>query len=514
MRVKISSKFLVFPVNKEAAMKRLCFLRDGKEVYGLNIRLDNLRPDFFSFVDVGRFMGEELELSVDPDMPIRFTEADQMKFEDEYREPLRPTVHFTTKNGWNNDPNGLVYIDGVYHLFYQYNPCATQWNNMHWGHAVSPDLLHWEEKDIALFPDEMGTMYSGGAIEDTKNLLGHNSESQNAMVLFYTATKQPRTQCMAYSTDSGKSFIKYNGNPVVPHMEAYNRDPKVVWCEEMGCYIMALYLNQDRYALLSSDDFVKWKQFQEITLAGDSECPDLFPLRDSDGNRRWILMGASDKYLVGVFEKGQFVPLQSQHSLHFGKINYAAQVFNGTPDERIVRIAWNKLKVDGGRFSQQMGFPTEMALEKLSGEYYLSACPADEIHSLIKQSICKQDLPIDEGTPFAESVPAGALLVRLKANREAHLTISVFGGKIAVMPECNELKVLDSVGPLSITEEDTDLTILIDRCSMEVFADGGKICFTERFVCDFNLPSLVLEGNGQIQNLQIHTLKSIWEEEQ
>lgn len=510
LKYTICSKYLVFPVNKEAAVKRLTFLAGETPVYELNIRLDNLHPDFYSYVDVGRFMGEELELTVDPIMPLRFETAEEMKFKDEYKEPLRPQVHFTTKNGWNNDPNGLVYMDGKYHLFYQHNPCAPQWNNMHWGHAVSVDLLHWEEKEIALFPDETGTMYSGSAIPDEQNLLGLNTEKQKAMVLFYTATKPPRKQCMAYSLDSGETFIKYDGNPIVPHIEAYNRDPKVVWCAEMGCYVMALYLNQDRYGLLESKNLKEWKLFGQVALAGDSECPDLFCLTDSDGNRRWVLMGAADKYLVGKFENREFVPLQTGRSLHYGKINYAAQSYDGIPD-RVVRIAWNKLKVDGGRFSQQMGFPTEMSLEKLTGEYYLCARPVREIEKLYLDEIKETSLLLSPDNAKRWDVESAPLLISLKA--DAALSISVFGGKIIVDPERNELKVLDSVGPLSLSCRQTELTVLIDRCSMEVYADGGKICFTQRFVSDYNLPFVEITGKGEISEIEMHTLKSIWEEE-
>lgn len=512
MKVQICSKYLIFPVNKEAAVKRLKFAKDGEEVYGLNIRLDNIQPDFFAYIDVERFMGEELELTIDPEMPIHFSEANEMSFEDEYHEPLRPQVHFTTKNGWNNDPNGLVYMDGKYHLFYQYNPCVPQWNNMHWGHAVSTDLLHWEEKDIALFPDETGTMYSGSAIPDERNLLGLNTDQQKAMILFYTATKSPRSQCMAYSLDSGETFIKYEGNPVVPHIEGYNRDPKVVWCDEMDCYVMALYLKQDRYGLLKSDDLKEWNLFQQVSLAADSECPDLFCLKDGKGKRRWVLMGASDKYLVGEFKKNEFVPLQTVRSLHYGKINYAAQSYDGIPD-RVVRIAWNKLKVDGGRFSQQMGFPTEMSLEKLSGEYYLCARPVYEIDKLYLNEIKDGGVRLSTDQARKWDVDTAPLLLSLKADAAAKFDLTFFGGKIAVDPARNELKVLDSIGPLSLSQGETDITILIDRCSVEVYADGGKICFTERFVCDYNLPFVEIKGEGEIVDIEMHTLKSIWEEE-
>jgi len=521
LEIKIKSKYLIFPVNKEAAVKQLKFLKEGKEVYGLNVRLDNIQPDFFAYVDVERFMGDTLELTIDAGMPIRFTEADEMKFEDEYQESLRPQIHFTTKNGWNNDPNGLVYMDGVYHMFYQYNPCSPIWNNMHWGHAVSTDLLHWKETDIALFSEPSGTIFSGSAIEDKENLLGLNTDEQNAMLLYYTLTDEPRPQCLAYSTDGGHRFIKYEGNPILSHVEAYNRDPKVVRCEELGRYLMALYLNDNRYGFYTSKNLVDWKPLQQVALPGDDECPDIFPLTDDDGNRFWVLMGASDKYLIGVFENGRFVPVQSQHSLHYGKINYAAQSFSGVPNGRAIRIAWNRIRVDGGRFSQQMGFPTEMSLEKNSGEYFLRSRLIPEIEKLIETTDVYSDLE-QADTPVSLDVTTAPLLIRIKAKYDTPFSLEVFGGKLDVNPAMNELtvqtstalKVPPSVAPLSITEKEIDLTLLIDRCSMEIFADDGKICLTERFVCDFNLPYVAIAGEGRIQNIEINTLKSIWREKQ
>ena len=521
MKVKITKKYLVFPVNKEAAVKKISFTLSGEEVYCLNIRLDNLLPDFSAYVDVGRFMGEELELSVDPQMQLCFTEAEEMRFEDEYKEPLRPQIHFSTKNGWNNDPNGLVFMDGRYHLFYQYNPCSPLWNNMHWGHAVSTDLLHWQEKEAALFSEPQGTMFSGSAIVDHKNLTGLGSAEQKAMLLYYTFTAEPRPQCLAYSIDSGKTFVKYEGNPILPHVEAYNRDPKVVWCEELGCHVMALYLEDDRYGLYRSDDLISWKPFQQISLSGDGECPDLFCLRDSEGKRRWVLMGASDKYLVGEFKKGQFIPLQSTRSLHYGKINYAAQSFSDLPDDRVVRIAWNRLRVEGGRFSQQMGFPTEMSLEKISGEYFLRSRLIPEIENLIETTDAYSDLELAD-TPVSLDVAAAPLLIRMRAKRNTSFELKIFGGTIRANPSHNELFVQTStalkepprLSPLSVSGKETELTLLIDRCSLELFADDGKICLTERFVCDFNLPYVAIAGEGRIQNIEINTLKSIWREKQ
>lgn len=210
-----------------------------------------------------------------------------------YDEPLRPQFHFTAKSGWLNDPNGLAYFKGEYHLFFQHNPFGTQWGNMTWGHAVSKDLVHWRQLDNALSPDELGTMFSGSAVvaefaqSDISIATGPGSDrsARSALVCFYTAAGgtndaskgRPFTQCLAYSHD-GRTFSKYPGNPVIPHIEAENRDPKVIWHGPTKRWVMALYLNESRFALYGSADLVTWSRLSNIELPGASECPDLFPL--------------------------------------------------------------------------------------------------------------------------------------------------------------------------------------------------------------------------------------------
>jgi len=205
MRMKIKAKYLVFPINIMSTKKKVYFQQNGKQVYKLDMYLDNVNPTFFAYIDVSRFVGEILDISISPEMDLMIKEADAIDIDGVYQEALRPQVHFTTKNGWINDPNGLVYWNGMYHMFYQYNPAAPVWDNMHWGHAVSRDLIHWEEKSIALFPDERGTMYSGSAVVDRNNLLGTGQETG---VLFYTTT-EPFCQNLSFSTDDFATIQRY-----------------------------------------------------------------------------------------------------------------------------------------------------------------------------------------------------------------------------------------------------------------------------------------------------------------
>lgn len=515
MQTVITAKYLLLPVNVRAANKKVC-LYDGETLlFDFNCRIDNLHPHFTAYIDVSAWHGRTVELVVDPDMPFSPRFSETMDLLDLWKEPLRPEVHFTVQNGWNNDPNGLVYFDGAYHMFYQYNPAAPAWDNMHWGHAVSRDLLHWEEKDVALFPDCLGTMFSGSAIVDKKNAAGFG---ENTMLLYYTAAanhsrlsagQKQFTQCLAYSTD-GKEFTKYAGNPIVPHIEAANRDPKVVYVEEIGRYIMALYRAEGRYQLLVSDDLLHWELFQEIALHGDAECPDLFALYCGT-EKHWVLMGANDVYIVGHFEKDRFVIENSEKKLTYLKMSYAAQSFSDTPDGRAVRIAWHKLNAPAENFASQMSFPTEMHLVEEQEQYYLCASPIREIKQLYLQGGETKNIVLDGR--FTADTGAAPLDVALTMpyTQGEKLVLNIFGTDIACDMAVNEIRCKNIKMPLSLSGDKVDLRILVDRCSVEIFADGGKIFAAAVAYADYNLPYLVLQKNEKlkINSLTWHTLANI-----
>lgn len=515
MEITINHKYLIFPVNLYAIRKKVEFYREDKKVYTLNIRLDNLNPNYYAYIDVSRFMGQTLTLSVTPKMEPLFREADEMDIKGLYHESLRPQIHFTTKNGWNNDPNGLIYLDGVYHMFYQHNPAEPDWENMHWGHAESLDLIHWEEKDIALFPDERGAMFSGSAVLDTKNLLGKNIGNKKATLLFYTTT-DPFCQYMSYSTDNFQTIIPYSMHPVVPHIEDANRDPKVIFCDELDCYIMALYLTDDVYCLLKSHNLSDWTELQRIHLKGDSECPDIFPLSDQDGNRKWVLMGASDKYLVGSFQNGKFAAEQPVLSLHYGDSGYAGQTFSNLPNGRVVRMVWDIWAMSTFNFKCQMGIPMELSLKKHEQTYYLHANPIQEIESIYNHSRSFDNITLSDQKTFHESLDVGPQLLRIKGAHYTNgtLQIIVFGKKIMLDFSKNEITITHTA-PISLTHTDLDLTVIVDTCSIEIFSDSGKIlmtCADTNSICDYNLPYITMETTSTLtlDCVEIHSLNSIW----
>ena len=507
MTITITKRYLVFPVNTLASMKKLHFAINEKSVYQLNIKLDHITPNFHAYLDVSRYMGQTLTISVVPEMELHFQMADEMNLPHVYQEPMRPQIHFTTKNGWINDPNGLIYLDGVYHMFYQHNPAEPNWENMHWGHAESRDLIHWHEKPAVLFPDHRGTMYSGNAFLDTENALG---KGRNTALLFYTTTT-PFCQHMSYSTDNFKTVIPFRNAPVVPHIMAENRDPAVVFCQELGCYVMLLYLDRDEYGILTSHNLADWTEHQRIHLPGDGECPDIFCLQDPAGNRKWVIMGASSKYLVGQFESGQFIACQPIQSLHYGTAAYAGQSFSNLPGGRVVRMDWDRWGLPADGFNGQMGIPMELTLDEENGNYYLQAQPVAELECLYQQTDVFQSPTL----PFRADLEPSPYLLKLHGNGTGTLTLTVFGRTIHFDFENNRLTLAGCTAPISVTGADLDVTVIVDRCSLELYADHGRIyasAVNKESISDYNLPWLTVQSQGDIalDQIQLTLLKSIW----
>ena len=517
MRSEIKNKYLIFPVNTLAANKVLSFNLNGEAAYKLNIKLDNHSPDFYAYVDVSRFIGQTLDILVSPEMKLDFRAADEIDIDNLYHEPLRPQIHFSTKSGWINDPNGLIYLDGTYHLFYQYNPTDIQWENMPWGPAESKNLIQWEEKSIALFPDERGTMFSGCAVLDEKNLLGKNEGDKKATVFFYTTTT-PFCQNISYSTDNFKTVHSYEGNPIIPYIMARNRDPKVVFCDELDCYIMILFLDGDLYSIFRSDDLANWSEIQQLHLPDSRECPDIFPIYDKEGTRKWVIIGANDKYMVGGFVNGVFVAEQPVLALHYGNCGYAGQNFSNLPNGRIVRIVWDKWTLPTHYFCGQMGIPVELSLDKHDGTYYLQASPVEEIKNLYKDTKAYSNVSLSPDTSFSETLECTAHLVKIKKTNldGGKMTVSIFGRDIDFDFSNNKITVGGKTAPISITHGKTDITIIVDRLSMETFSDGGKISATfidEDTVSDYNVPRLTIKADSPIMldAIEINSLESIWE---
>ena len=309
----VEKRYILLPVEGGAQTTKIRFYKgDGEEkklVFDLDCKLAQEKSDFVACYDASEFLGKKVYFECEDGSDI--TQSDDKVLPD--KDKLRPFVHFTPEVGWNNDPNGMIEYDGEYHMFYQFNPCGRDWGNMHWGHAVSRDMLSWEEKEIALFPDQNGTMFSGSATEDTRNLSGLKKGDKNPLLLFYTAAGgtselsmgKPFTQRLAYSTDGGKTFIKRDGKPIIDFIAEGNRDPKVVWAEEIDAYLLALYLTGNDYALFTSENLLDWVLLQKIKIDGENECPDVYAFKKENKIYRAII-GAADRYVIGEFSDGKF----------------------------------------------------------------------------------------------------------------------------------------------------------------------------------------------------------------
>ena len=251
-----------------------------------------------------------------------------------YHEWLRPQFHFTAQKNWHNDPNGLVFYKGEYHLFFQHNPHGINWGEMTWGHAISSDLLHWKQLDHALLPDSHGTMFSGSAVVDWNNTAGFQTGDEKPLICIFTAAGgtspeskgKPFTQGIAYSIDLGRTWKKYDKNPVLGHVAGENRDPKVIWHGPTKRWVMALYLDGDKYALFSSPDLKQWEKLADLPAFGANECPDFFeiPVAGEDAKTKWILWGSNGNYLIGSFDGKTFSRESGPHKFEFGSNFYAA----------------------------------------------------------------------------------------------------------------------------------------------------------------------------------------------
>ena len=327
-----------------------------------------------------------------------------------YCEAARPQFHYTAQANWLNDPNALVFFDGEYHLFYQYNYTGVVWGNMHWGDAVSADLVHWKEQPIALSPDTLGTMYSGSAVVDWSNTTGFGTGETPPLVAIYTAAggDDPQsagrmyTQCPASSADHGRTWDKYAGNPVLPHIANGNRDPKVIWEEAHSCWVICLDLTGVDFALFTTPDLKQWTHLQTFELPGSDECPDFFPLQieGEAGEPCWVFIGANGLYLLGTFDGHRFTVTEGPFRPNYGANFYAGQTYSDIPaaDGRRIQIAWMR----GGvypemPFSQQMSFPCSLTLHRHAEGLRLHRNPVREIFQLRGAESTWHDLTVQPG---------------------------------------------------------------------------------------------------------------------
>jgi sucrose-6-phosphate hydrolase SacC (GH32 family) len=439
-----------------------------------------------------------------------------------YGETYRPQFHFTARKNWLNDPNGLVFYKGQYHLFFQHNPQGNEWGNMTWGHAVSPDLLHWKQLENALTPDALGTIYSGSAVVDWKNTSGFKTGSEDPLVCFYTSAGKPFTQSLAYSNDRGQTWTKYEKNPVLGHIKGENRDPKVIWHEPTQKWVMALYLDGNDYALYGSKNLKQWDLLCNIQLPGVTECPDFFEIAiDGDPARKtWLFWGATGDYLLGSFDGKTFKPENGPYRSNWGGNFYAAQTWSDIPekDGRRLQIAWmNNSQYPGMPFNQQMSFPCEMTVRTTPEGPRLFLNPACEIEKLHKKANKWENLSLKPGENPLSGLTGDLFDIRLTLEpaQATSIHLALRGEEIRYNPTKGEISCLGKTAPLKLQNGRVQLQILLDRTSLELFGNNGQISMTSWCLPDLTHHLLELQaegGDARIVSLEVFELDSTWED--
>ena len=532
VHINTNQRYLLLPVEEVIPDVRVSMIVNNKEVNVADVRLAVNRVDYFVPLDLSDYAGKNilLKFKLGSNDPIRGKLSavccKEMKLSDTFdtgnREKFRPTYHFSPLYGWMNDPNGMVYKDGEYHLFYQHNPYGSKWGNMHWGHAISKDLINWEHRPDAITPDALGTIFSGSAVVDTDNTAGFGA---GAIVAIYTQNSDRQVQSIAYSTDNGRSFTKYENNPVLTSDARDFRDPKVFWHKETQRWIMLLAVGQEMQIFSSSNlkDWAFESSFGEGQGAhgGVWECPDLFELPvDGTNEKKWVLLcnlnpggpfgGSATQYFVGTFNGKEFVnesPSQTKW-MDWGKDHYATVTWSDAPDNRRIAIAWMSNwqyanDVPTSQYRSPNSVPRDLSLFTVDGETYLQSAPSPELLKL-RDISQKRSFKVN-GTRTIKDMIAGnegAYEIELTIENQYADVIGFRlyndkGEEVDMQYDMKEKKFsMDRCksGDVGFNEnfpmltwtaiesgkDELKLRLFVDKSSVEAFGDGGRFVMTNQ----------------------------------
>lgn len=484
-KLEITKPYIFLPVCAgKTEMKLEIFLEDessfGKKIFEFMIPVADTKTeqyplDYYAEIPVEQYLGRQLVICADvPESFMDCIKNENKNGNDEHKmQSPRPLIHFTADTGWTNDPNGMIYADGTYHLYFQYNPFNTSWENMSWGHAVSTDLLHWHQEDTVLFPDAGGTMFSGCAISNAHSLLNLPSD---ALLFFYTAAGGANawskglafTQKIAYSLDGGKTLIKME-SPCLHTIEKENRDPKIYWHEETRAYVMALFLEGNDFAIFRSHDLQQWEQTDRFTLDDAWECPDLLCLTSDTGETCWFFWSADGFYYQGEFDGFHFKVQGKQQKAYVNSIPYAAQTYFGIAD-RTISIPWLRIKNDGRLFTGSYGLPVELTCRKTENGYIIIQKPVRELMEQAKQTTY-ESVAGEKMLSFGKDKKAAVLKMRAKEDYDGSYTWELGGSIVTYDSE---------IGAFGVDEEQyqigcgyREFLFVVDDRILEVFFDGG-----------------------------------------
>jgi len=539
--IDVRHPYLHFSIRNDSSERKVKFIVNGKTVKECILQLANGNPDAVVYSDVSAYKGMKMRIEIDhfpnPEVLNKVVQSDFLPGAEEiYNEKYRPQFHFSPRRGWVGDPNGLIYYMGEYHLFYQHNPYGIKWGNMHWGHAVSKDLVHWKELPITLYPPEFGDdPYSGSAVVDSLNASGFKTGLNNPLILFYTSTR--RGVCISYSNDKGRTFTEYSGNPV---LKLGGSDPKVIWHEPTKQWVMVTFTKissekfdkSSGFTFYTSIDLKNWKKNSRIEDYW--ECPELFelPVDRDKKNTKWIVYSnttpslssinnrVGGRYVIGSFDGKTFTEESAKLQFNYGNIYGAAQSYNNIPvaDGRRINIGCAfRLQTPGMPFAQMMNFPTELTLQTTEEGVRLFAMPIKEIKSLYVKSI---NFPNIELKPQAKVLPGvEGDLFDINAefsigNKTQELGLNIREIPIKFNAITNQLTCGDCTATLKPIGGLIKLRILVDRTSIEIFANDGRVYMPIGVVPKDSARSISVFSKGgdtKIKVLTVNLLKSAWE---
>ena len=541
--IRITGKYLWIPITPGASDSILSFYRNGEKIQEMCVEAGDEKPYFYGWFDVSSYQGETITIKGDcNEIWSEYSLVSDEKPVNECKK--RPLIHYAPAFGWLNDPNGLIYDNGVYHICHQHNPYGIRWENMHWAYTSTSDFINYNQTEDVMVPDEEGPVFSGTAILDQNNCLGLGADT---IAYFYTSAggrshwskNHKFTQKMAVSLDHGKTLKKLEGL-ILPHIKEENRDPKVFYHQESSSYIMVLYISDDTFYFFRSGDLIHWEKIQEITVPGMWECPDFFPLTcEKDGVKKWILWSADGYYCVGDFDGKYFSVQKDEEGNSIARYQlydiirheqdkvdrnfvrpYAAQTFQETGD-RVLQLSWiTSIKKDRN-YAGLLSLPGELSLNAAFNGHRVCINPAMELEKLRKETFetvleCKK---VQWSDPCSTTLYTGegqALEMELtfwdsrevSDTKEAYIKLSVF--ETLFLIDLGSRKI--TVGPHTISlleEKEHHLRLYADRDVFEVFACGGLIYAVTDNESDSVSGTARIEYSRIGGNVKLHVLKGI-----
>lgn len=511
-RIQQKDKCLLLPVQESAEMSNIKVIAGNKQMKSLNVRLAMNKVDYYVPLYLDEFNEEKtLALDIHVNGNYRndggistFTCWKNIKnaesFDTTNREQYRPLYHHTPAYGWMNDPNGMFFKDGVWHLYFQHNPYGSQWENMTWGHSTSTDLIHWTFQGDPVLPDAWGSIFSGSSVVDKNNTAGFG---ENAIVALYTSAGENQTQSMAYSTDNGKTFTKYDGNPIITSNVPDFRDPHMFWNEDIKKWNMILAAGQQMNIYLS-DNLKDWKFESSFgaeygSHGGVWECPDLMKMKVRGTDKeKWMLVcninpggpsgGSATQYFVGDFDGHKFTCESKPEVtkwMDYGKDHYATVTFDNAPNGRHVALAWMSNwqyanQVPTLQYRSANSIPRDLGLFEYKGNTYCSVTPSEEITAARSKKpskslseACEMVVNLKGDATITLSNSKGEKVVMTyKAKDETFSMDRTLSGKTDFSSDFAAITTAPVYGKMN------KLRIFIDKSSIEVFDNDGKMAMT------------------------------------